>query len=378
MKILIISHFQGEGLPTAIFVFDQARAYREQGAEVCLLIPVPWGKRDFFGRRLNHRYTETELDGVRCCFVRYLSLSNPGERGFNAASAIRAVDFVYERIFSGFSPDLIQAHTLGLDSTLGKRLKKRRGCPLVLTTHGSDTSIPFEKGEKDKLRAFCAGSDAVVCVSGKLKRQLASSGVGEPLQVIPNGFDLKDRPGAIPSGFDWIEVCNLLPHKHVDTTLRAFRLFRETYPQALCRIVGQGPERGRLEALCRELGVEDSVLFLGQLDNSRVREEMARSRFFVMISHPEGFGVVYLEAMSSGCVTIGTQGEGIEDVIENGVNGFLVPPDDADAVAGIALRCAADPDGADEISRRAVTTALGLTWHENAEKNLKLFKDLID
>ena len=378
MKILVISHFQGEGLPTAVFVFDQARAYREQGAEVLLLIPVPWGKRDYFGRRLNRRYAEAEIDGIHCRFIRYLSLSNPGERGFNAASAIRSIRLVCDRIFSGFSPDLIQAHTLGLDSALGLWLKNKLGCPLVLTTHGSDTSLPYEEGKKELLRQRCAGSDAVVCVSAKLKGQLADCGVDEPLYVIHNGFRPIARSEAIPSGNDWIQVGNLLAHKHVETTLRAFRLFHETYPEAVCRIVGQGPERDRLEALCRELGLESSVRFLGQLENSRVLSEMSRSRFYVMVSHPEGFGVVYLEAMSSGCITIGTQGEGIADVIENGVNGFLVPPEDADAVAGIALRCAADPVVAEEISRRAVQTAQGLTWKENAQKNLKLFKGLID
>lgn len=377
MKILVISHFQGEGLPTAIFVFDQARAYREKGADVRILIPVPWGKRDYFGRRLNRRLTETTVDGIPCLFVRYLSLSNPGERGFNAPSGIRAVRLVFDRLFSDFSPDLIQAHTLGFDSTLGNWLKRRFRCPLVLTTHGSDTSLPYARGERESLRAFCKGADAVVCVSGKLKRQLTDCGVEEPLHVISNGFRLRAQPQRTPSGYDWIQVGNLLPQKHVDTTLRAFRAFRERYPQAICRIVGQGPEQKRLEALCRELGIEDSVRFLGQLENSRVLEELSGSRFFVMISHPEGFGVAYLEAMSSGCITIGTQGEGIADVIENGVNGFLVAPDDAEAAASAALRCAADPEAGAELSLRAAETARSLTWQENANQYMRLFEELV-
>ena len=377
MKILVISHFQGEGLPTAIFVFDQARAYRELGAEVRLLIPVPWGKRDYFGRRLSRRYTETVADGVQCCFVRYLSLSNPGERGFNSASAIRSIRSAYNRIISGFSPDLIQAHTLGLDSTLGRWLKERLCCPLVVTTHGSDTSIPFEKGEKELLRKHCENADAVVCVSGKLKDQLSDSGVKEALYVFSDGFRLSSCSEESPSGIDWIVVCNLLPQKHVETTLRAFRLFSEVYPQAVCRIVGKGPERSALEALSCELGIENSVRFLGQLENEDVLREMARSRFFVMVSHPEGFGIVYLEAMSAGCITIGTQGEGIADVIKSGVNGFLVPPDDYQSAADIALRCAAEPALAAGISRRAAETARGMTWRENAAKNLKLFEELM-
>lgn len=377
MKILVISHFQGEGLPTAIFVFDQARAYRELGTEVKLLIPVPCGKRDYFGHRFNRRVTETTVDGISCCFVRYLSLSNPGERGFNAASAIRAVNLAYNRIFSTFKPDLIQAHTLGFDSIIGKWLKQRFRCPLILTTHGSDTSIPYANGEKETLRGLCSGADAVVCVSGKLKRQLAECGVEEPLYVISNGFHFQGRSRTASAGNDWIQVGNLLPQKHVDTTLRAFSVFHKSYPKAVCRVIGQGPEQKKLEALCRELGIEDSVHFLGQLENSRVLEEMAHSRFFVMVSHPEGFGVAYLEAMSSGCVTIGTQGEGIADVIKNGVNGFLVPADDAETVASIALQCASDSAFSDTVALRGIETALNLTWKENADKYLKLFRELM-
>lgn len=377
MKVLIVSHFEGEGKPSAIFVCDQAAAYRELGAEVRMIVPVPLGKRDYLGRRFPPTVTETEEGGIRYVFVRYLSLSVYGKRRFNTESAIRSIRANADRIFSGFTPDVIQAHTLEFDSGIGSRLKEELHCPLVITTHGSDTSVPYEEGNKAMLRKYCSAADTVVCVSGKLKRQLEDCRVETPLRVIHNGFHPGETNGEIPEGYDWIQVCNLLPQKHVETTLRAFHIFHGKYPDSVCRIVGQGPERERLETLARELGIEKAVRFLGQMENSRVREEMARSRFFVMVSHPEGFGIVYLEAMSAGCITIGTQGEGITDIVESGKNGFLAPADDPEAVAELALRCAADPTASAEISRRAVQTAQGLTWRVNAEKNLKLFEDLM-
>ena len=377
MNVFIISHIQGEGTPSATFVCDQAKAYVEQGAQVRMLIPVPWGKRDYFGRRLSSSVTTIEESGIRYYFLRYLSLSGYGERGFNAASAVRSLRRALDRILCDFRPDVIQAHTLGFDSTIGLWLKKRLSCPLVVTTHGSDTSNLYDAGRKELLRKYCQGADAVVCVSSKLRRQLADSGAKCPLHVIANGFAVGETDLSQPNGMDWIQVGNLIAQKHFDTTLRAFALFRKKYTDSCCRIVGRGPERERLESLCRNLGIAEAVQFVGQIENRHVLEEMARSRFYVMVSHPEGFGVVYLEAMNTGCIAIGTQGEGISDIIENGVNGFLVPPDDAEAVAAIALRCADDPALAEDISRKAKETARGLTWRANALKNMTLFEEIL-
>ena len=88
-------------------------------------------------------------------------------------------------------------------------------------------------------------------------------------------------------------------------------------------IVGQGPVRQMLEEICGKLGISDAVEFTGQMPNDQVLARLRESEIFVMASKPEGFGIVYLEAMSSGCVTIGTEGEGISDLIVHGENGFL-------------------------------------------------------
>lgn len=377
MNILVIAHFQGDGTPSATFVHDQVRAYQAQGAGVLVLVPVPWGKSDYDGRRLSPALTRAVVDGVQYCFLRYASLSRYGETDFNAASAIRSIRRRMGVILGVFKPDIIQAHTIGFDSAVGAWMKGRLHCPLVITTHGSDTTIPYERGEKQALRAYCAQADSVVCVSSKLRSQLKDCGVDVPVTVIHNGFHPVELEQTAPEGYDWIQVGNLIPIKHADTTLRAFRLFHEQYPQARCRIIGKGPEKERLEALVYELGLGDSVEFPGHLENRRVLQEMAGACFYVMVSHPEGFGIVYVESMYAGCVTIGTSGEGIADVIENGVNGFLVKPDDPEAVAAVALRCAADPGYRAKIVRRGRETAMGLTWRENAKRNLDLFREVL-
>lgn len=104
---------------------------------------------------------------------------------------------------------------------------------------------------------------------------------------------------------------------------------------------------------------------------------MAACQFFVMPSHPEGFGIVYLESMANGCITIGTEGEGIADLIHSGENGFLVPADDPDSIVQVIEWCLANPEKAAAIAERGRQDALALTWERNAAQYLALFQTLL-
>ena len=95
-----------------------------------------------------------------------------------------------------------------------------------------------------------------------------------------------------------------------------------------------------------------------------------------MASAPEGFGIVYLEAMSAGCIVVGTRGQGIADVIREGENGFLVPADDPDAVADVIGLCLENRDRAEKIALEGRETALQMTWPVNAQACLDLFAKL--
>ena len=116
--------------------------------------------------------------------------------------------------------------------------------------------------------------------------------------------------------------------------------------------------------------------FTGFLPNADTMDAMAQSEIFVLPSVEEGFGIAYIEAMASGCVAIGTEGEGISSVIRSGENGFLVPPLDADAIAEVIERCFAQPDEAALIAARGMESAKALTWERNARQYIELFEKL--
>ncbi len=164
--------------------------------------------------------------------------------------------------------------------------------------------------------------------------------------------------------------------KCVDITMQAFAQLSRNYPEAVFTVIGSGTEEASLKELAERLGVASHVRFLGYMENQAAIQEMAKSRFFVMPSHPEGFGIVYLEAMASGCITIGTEGEGIDGFIRSGENGFLVPPDDPDAIVKVIDWCITHPEEASAIAQKGKQDALSLTWAHNAAQYIQLFEEL--
>lgn len=377
MNILVVCHYGLYRDLSYSFVPSQVKAYAALGHRVRVVVPIAVGKRDWDGARFSGPLLRREEDGVELCPLRHLSLSNYGSGGFNVSRALRSLEKNMDRVLDGFAPDVIHANALGYDSSLGARLKKRLGVPLVVTTHGSDTSVPVEQGRGGELKPFCDQADAIVAVSSALAGKLRSCGSKTPVSVILNGFNLRALPERLEKrGVTIVQAGSLLEQKRFHVTIRSFARIRDAHPEATLILIGEGPKRRELESLCRELGLGNSVRFTGRVPNPDVLREMGKARFFVMPSVREGFGIVYLEAMACGCVTVGTEGEGVADLIVSGENGFLVPPDDPEAIVRAVEWCLAHPEEADAVAERGRRDALELTWEKNAAQYIRLFTAL--
>ena len=377
MNILVVSDFGLYSDFSSSFIHAQAKAYATLGHRVRVLILLPIGKccnesRFFPACSMEKR------DGVELCYLRFLSLSNFGKDWFNTKSALTALQCSFSRITEDFCTDVVHAHTLGLDSELGAYLKEKLGCPLVVTTHGSDTVAPYTSGDFLWIKRYSEKADRIFCVSTLLKNRLLESGVSVPISVVLNGFKLQNvLSGQKKQPISIIQVGSLIEQKKADITIQAFADLYTRHPDATLEIVGSGNELERLRLLCQQLKVEKAVHFSGFLSNPDALAKMAKAQFFCMPSVREGFGIVYLEAMASGCITIGTEGEGISDLIVNGQNGFLVPPDHPGAIVRIIEWCIANPKEADAIAERGRQDAKELAWEKNARKYIEQFNALI-
>ncbi|ANM29069.1 hypothetical protein ABI59_04865 [Acidobacteria bacterium Mor1] len=120
--------------------------------------------------------------------------------------------------------------------------------------------------------------------------------------------------------------------KGVDRAIEAFAQLAERYPDARYRIVGKGDDKPRLEALAREHGVVDRVLFEQDLSDDDLRDRYKHCAAFVLPSGQEGFGIVFLESMQFAKPCIGGKAGGTPEVVIDGETGILVPFGDVDAL----------------------------------------------
>ena len=167
-----------------------------------------------------------------------------------------------------------------------------------------------------------------IAVSQKTRLDLLDAGLRKSIQVIPNGISVSEIRKVKPSDLssDFIFVGRLIPEKNVTFLLRVFAHIKMEMPDFNAVIIGDGPERDKLEKLCKDLGLENNVAFLGFLKNSlEVISHMKASKVFVFPSIREGFGMVVLEAMASGLpvVTLNHPMNASKFLVKNGRSGFV-------------------------------------------------------
>jgi L-malate glycosyltransferase len=141
-------------------------------------------------------------------------------------------------------------------------------------------------------------------------------------------------------------------------------------------IVGEGFERKKLENKVQYMGIQSNVRFTGRLKREHVSEILNDADCFVMVSESEAFGLVYLEAMAKGCITIGTRGQGIDGVILHGKNGFLSEANNSNSLAKIFKYISSlPPVQLKNISKKAIDTAKNMTDYKVAENYINTVLD---
>ena len=133
-------------------------------------------------------------------------------------------------------------------------------------------------------------------------------------------------------------------HKGHEQLIHAWPLVRKEVPDAQLVVVGQGDDVARLKGLARQVGIEESTLFMGHVDDHTLREIYQRVAVFAMPSRGEGFGIVYLEAMFHRLACIGSIHDAAREIIVDGETGFLVAQDQISDLANKLTQLLSDQD----------------------------------
>jgi len=225
---------------------------------------------------------------------------------------------------------------------------------------------------------------AVTVQTEAVRRWMAREIPGARARVIPNPAVFPDDappgpPGAsspdpaLPSGGRWIVAMGrLTPQKGFDLLLRAFARCAPDHPEWRLAILGEGRERAPLEALGTELGIRSRLWLPGLV--SRPAEILRRADLFVLPSRFEGFPNALLEAMACGLAAIAADcPSGPGDIIREGENGLLVPPEDPDSLSS-AMRLLM---GNETARRRLASAAPGVTRQFSFDRVMGLWDALL-
>jgi teichuronic acid biosynthesis glycosyltransferase TuaC len=259
--------------------------------------------------------------------------------------------------------------------------------PYVVSVHGLDAystnQVTGRAGEwcRRVTRKVFRSAARVICVSEHVRQQVLAQGEkGYRTSVVYNGVDpvlfhpatepVSSSPALIAS------VGTLIPIKGHQILLRAIAAIKYQHPDVVCEIVGKGPERPPLEALARELGIADRVRLLERQSRRVLASTLQRATLFALPSRYEGLGCVYLEAMASGKVAIGCRGQGIEEIINHGDNGWLIGPDSVqDLAAGLSELLRNQPLRELLAERGRQTVLNDLTLTHQAERLLAIYRE---
>jgi glycosyltransferase involved in cell wall biosynthesis len=238
---------------------------------------------------------------------------------------------------NGFKPDVILGHWVSPQMEIISKLKDTYGCRTAVVLHGGvrylkENSFHADDYVKkiDKIGARSKTQANKVCEALNLKEMPFVCYSGVPDEFLKNYTFDEHKFEKKPETWKFIYAGRLVKYKAIDKTLKALSKLKNQ--NFTFDVIGDGGEKDNLIALSKELGLDDRVTFHGRIPREDVLRHMRDAHVFILISKGEIFGLVYLEAMAATCISVGSIGEGIDGVIEDGENGLLCEAQNEDAL----------------------------------------------
>jgi phosphatidylinositol alpha-1,6-mannosyltransferase len=258
------------------------------------------------------------------------------------------------------------------------------GIPYVVYAHGQEIvygSTSFKSGIDHVLkRLVLRQADAVIAISEYTRSRVLEWGsqdtsvVTIPLGADPREFSAKRDLQEILEDERLrghrivLTVSRLVSRKGHEQVIRALPVVSKVIPNVVYVVVGDGPERERLESLARDLALSDRVIFTGEVDRSDLPSYYHACELFVLTSTTstnqddfEGFGLAYLEASACGKPVVGGRGGGVPEAVRDGVTGLLVDSENVEQIADTLVKI---------LSNHSLAQRLGENGRDWVEKSM--------
>ncbi len=294
-------------------------------------------------------------------------------------------------------PEALFCPTWLPEGAAARRALRGQPIPYFVAAHGTEVFDNFASVRNSvrtvlmrrvKRKVF-NGAEKVFPVSDYTRKAVVEETRGDDRRIITvnNGVNPAIfRKTAVPSNVQaryrpcgeriLLTVTRLYPYKGVDRMLESLPVILRSIPEVKYLVVGDGPDRSRLQQLTARLGLQAQVSFLGPLALSEIVELYNLADLFVMLSRDqppdvEGFGLVFLEAAACGLPSVGGRSGGIPDAIEDGKSGWLVDPCNTQEISATIIDLLQSRDKLERASACCLATAPQKTWARVAEQILE-------
>jgi len=304
--------------------------------------------------------------------------------------------------------DLIHAN-FWMSAMVAAEIKRKLGIPFVVTFHALGRVRRFYQGEADEFPderfeiedRIVAEADHIIAECQQDQEDLRSLYHADPgkISIIPCGFDPAEfwrvdqasarvMLGLLPEDLLILQLGRLVPRKGVDTVIRGTAtLLKQHQITARLLIVGGEseepdscltPEIGRLQAIASSLGIESWVTFVGRRHREVLKYYYSAADVFVTTPWYEPFGITPLEAMACGTPVIGSNVGGIKFTVKDGETGYLVPPNNPDAIAERIAYLYQNPESQARLGSFGVKRAKALfTWQQVTSNVAALYEEVL-
>jgi glycosyltransferase involved in cell wall biosynthesis len=358
-----------------IFEYDQAKALSNYGHNVIFAFVDlrsirrwrKWGFEKFKKDGIQHYGINIPLGRVPRKMLTFF-----GEHGLKV---------LYKRIEKEFGePDIMHAHFTGSAYSAAK-LKKNNKIPLVVTEHFSKIMAENTEDNLLNMAQFAYNNaDRVISVSPVfqeiIKNKFNIDNTYIPNIVDTDIFKLETSIRSKSNEFNFVSVGNLIKHKRMHLTIKAFNQAFGDQNNINLTIIGGGPEHKNLGKQIKDLNLENRVKLTGRIDRKEIAKYFKQSDAFVLSSKGETFGVVFIEAMASGLPVIATRCGGPEHFITK-EQGLLIEKDNLDQLSEAMTNMYNNINNYDS-KKISQMTVEHFSPESVAEQITEVYKDVLD